>query len=321
MTVKKKTQAPAAPTTTVAVALVEPTPGRGTSATHVIPMSIEEDSLVLVQRVGDLLARAVTIETAKEVKDLALTVEDWLRRKGASADAIQTARAYYLEAERRLGELLKKTKRHPGGRGTGNRSPHGTSFPPKLSDLGISKKESARAQRIADLPQEIFEAIRDGTQPISSLETPGGEVTINADNTLLPSMGGAAEAWWSSCYTPERLLTDLMQDMSVFAKGGPLMRMLGRLREIGGVCSPAFQTELERALLTVRDENRRRSGRGGAHGDQNGRGGFTGAPADRRSGVSPSARGGGPGPPDEAKTRGAPAQEEDREERAVTNEH
>jgi hypothetical protein len=60
-------------------------------------------------------------------------------------------------AERRAGELLKDLQKAVGGRPsqkTGN-----TSRPvsPPLKDIGISKQQSSNWQRLASVPQEIFD--------------------------------------------------------------------------------------------------------------------------------------------------------------------
>jgi hypothetical protein len=68
-----------------------------------------------------------------------------------------------LRAERKAGEILaatEKAKWAPGpGRGKAG-IPAGPAFTetPTLRDLGISKQQSSDWQRLADVPQEQFEA-------------------------------------------------------------------------------------------------------------------------------------------------------------------
>ena len=81
-----------------------------------------------------MLAEADTIQKAKELKDLALTAADFARRKGMGEEAIQYARSYALEAERRMGEMLRDSERHPPGPDKQDRSPVVTDLPPTLAE-------------------------------------------------------------------------------------------------------------------------------------------------------------------------------------------
>jgi hypothetical protein len=63
----------------------------------------------------------------------------------------QTARRAKI-AERRLGELLAQTERNKGAKGVGPSiavTPKDHNAPPTLADLGISKNESSKAQKLA----------------------------------------------------------------------------------------------------------------------------------------------------------------------------
>ena len=94
-----------------------------------------------------------------------LEAADWARRKGMGEEAVQHARSYALEAERKMGEMLKEkpaAKRQKAGPGRGkkatteNRSTKGEPLfsddTPTLAELGVSKKESVQAQFLADHP-------------------------------------------------------------------------------------------------------------------------------------------------------------------------
>ena len=121
------------------------------------------NSLVIFTQAERMLAEAVTIQATKELKDLALTAADWAKRKGMGEKAINHARGYALEAERKMGQMLKATERAKGAAGVGpiavtpidrNR--------PTLSDLGLTKNESAKAQSLADIPQDKFDEVKSG---------------------------------------------------------------------------------------------------------------------------------------------------------------
>jgi hypothetical protein len=73
-----------------------------------------ENALQLISQADRALAMADTVVKAKELKDLALTAADWLKRKGASEEIINKARALALDAERRMGEMLKIADKNKG---------------------------------------------------------------------------------------------------------------------------------------------------------------------------------------------------------------
>jgi hypothetical protein len=98
-------------------------------------------------------ARAQKLAALSEEKFKEITDADLARRKGMGEKAIQYARSYALQAERKLGEMLRKTEKAKGTAGKGRPKLGGTLMvPPKkgvpaLPELGVTKKESARAQK------------------------------------------------------------------------------------------------------------------------------------------------------------------------------
>lgn len=116
-----------------------------------------------------MLAEADTIQKAKELKSLALTAGEWAKRKGLGEEAIQHCRSYALEAERKMGEMLAATERAKGTDKGGRKSLDGNRAlppnpPPTIFEIGLTKRESAEAQKLAALPAVKFEALRKGEQ-------------------------------------------------------------------------------------------------------------------------------------------------------------
>ena len=79
-----------------------------------------------------------------------------------------------MDALRKLGEMLRATPRNtgamgnPGGRGAPVvQYPNSTAHPPTLSELDLDKKTSALAQKLVDLPEEQFEAVKSGEATMS----------------------------------------------------------------------------------------------------------------------------------------------------------
>lgn len=89
-------------------------------------------------------------------------------------EMIQRAKSVKLQAERKLGEILAAMPKNTGaagsaGPGRGNAVPiaNRVSDVPTLADLGIDKKVSARARKLAALPAEQFAAVVAGDVPVS----------------------------------------------------------------------------------------------------------------------------------------------------------
>lgn len=121
-----------------------------------------ENSLVIFTQAAHMLAKADTIQKAKELKDLALTAADWAKRKGMGQEAVKYCHSYATRAEIRLGEMLAETER---AKGTQPSKTHGghmelpPSDTPTLSELGITKRESSEAQMLAELDSEEKEEV------------------------------------------------------------------------------------------------------------------------------------------------------------------
>lgn len=119
-----------------------------------------DSSVVVLERAAIMLAEATTIQEVKEFRTLALTAADLARRKNLGEKAIQHARSYALAAERRLGQLLAATPRNEGGRPIKTCAhTEQVSGAPSLAELGVGRKEAARAQLLAKMPDEIFEKV------------------------------------------------------------------------------------------------------------------------------------------------------------------
>jgi len=121
------------------------------------------DSLAVFTKAGLMLAEANTIQKVKELKDLALTAADWAKRKDMGQEAIQYCQSYSRRAEIRMGEMLLATPRAkpPSGKDqkkTDRRLRDVTDGdPPTLEELGISKRESAEAQMLAEQDDDVKE--------------------------------------------------------------------------------------------------------------------------------------------------------------------
>jgi hypothetical protein len=109
------------------------------------------------------LAECKTVMEAKQIADAAEAARVYLERTHASAETVNRATEIRLLAERQMGEFLKTMPKATGTRGNiqevvsgGSRKAPPAVEPATLAEIGITKKESSRAQKLADIPKEEF---------------------------------------------------------------------------------------------------------------------------------------------------------------------
>jgi len=108
------------------------------------------DALQLRDNAKQQLAEIRTIETGVEYLNKVKAIETWAKAEKKDAELQNIIAEQKLRTQRILGKLLKESDlvRHRPKKGT-----HSTT----LSDFGINKDNSRRFQKIASLPQNIFE--------------------------------------------------------------------------------------------------------------------------------------------------------------------
>jgi hypothetical protein len=95
---------------------------------------------------------------AKQIADAAEAARVYLERTHASAETVNRATEIRLLAERQMGEFLQVM---PKNEGTRPNREHGGSMQeppstPTLAEIGITKKQSSRAQKLAEIPAPEF---------------------------------------------------------------------------------------------------------------------------------------------------------------------
>ena len=121
----------------------------------------EPRELVLLTEATRTLAQATTIDEVKDLRDKATAVKAYIQKAQLGQQLLIDAAVFRLRAERRLGEMLaalELANAAPGNQYTNHQSQSAT--PDRstlLRDLGISKKDSSRSQRIAGLDEDVFE--------------------------------------------------------------------------------------------------------------------------------------------------------------------
>lgn len=124
---------------------------------------VESDAIVVsMTRARTALIEAKTIGQTKKIIDVAAAAEIYAKRQHMSEEAIDLALSVKIEALRRLGEILTATPKAKGVIRRGTKSaPRGTPTE-TLAELGLTKKDSAIAQKLFALPDEAFAQVREG---------------------------------------------------------------------------------------------------------------------------------------------------------------
>ncbi len=124
---------------------------------------VEADAVVVsMMRASSALAQAQTIQQTKKILDVAHAAEIYAKRQKLGEEAMGMAASIKVEALRKLGEMLKATPRAKGEILRGSISVPRGNDADTLAELGLTKKESAVAQKLAALPDEDFNQVRDG---------------------------------------------------------------------------------------------------------------------------------------------------------------
>lgn len=115
------------------------------------------DALQLRDNAQQQLAQIKTIETGIEYLNKVKAIEVWARAEKKDAVLQNMIAEQKIRTQRILGNLLKENEISKNG-GNPNWSKPTTNSNPVLSDYGITKDQSSTFQKIASLPEELFEA-------------------------------------------------------------------------------------------------------------------------------------------------------------------
>jgi N6-adenosine-specific RNA methylase IME4 len=121
----------------------------------------EPREIMLLSKARQAISEATTLDEVKDIRDKAVAVAAYVKKAQMGQGLVVEAAAIKLRAERRLGELLQTLDLADSSRGnqyTGKTAPTDSNDGPiLLRDLGLTKSDSSRSQRLASLSDDTFE--------------------------------------------------------------------------------------------------------------------------------------------------------------------
>ena len=168
------------------------------------------------------LAEAVSVDEVKDIRDKAVAMKVYAEQ-AKDRRLIEDATKLQMRAERRAGELLREMKergeRQKPGDASGGNGSKARPLPPKLSDLGVTKTQSSRWQRLSTLSDEGFEqkvaetleaANSASARVMRSLTLPKEEPASSEDEIeiTLAQWKSMSAAEQSKCLDPENFPSD-----------------------------------------------------------------------------------------------------------------
>lgn len=129
------------------------------------------------------LELARTVDEVKQIRDKAEAMRLYCKQALHSLEMQNQCAEIKLRAERRAGEMLSETEKNPGGQVEHESylSHDGTGRIPKLSELGITRNQSSRWQKISEIPEESFEEFIETTKSKEAELTSHGALLLARD--------------------------------------------------------------------------------------------------------------------------------------------
>ena len=140
----------------------------------------QPDPLIHFENARRELELARTVDEVKQIRDKAEAMRLYCKQALHSLEMQNQCAEIKLRAERRAGEMLSETEKNLGGQVEHESylSYEGTGRIPKLSDLGISRNQSAKWQKISEIPEESFEEFIETTKSREKELTSSGALLL-----------------------------------------------------------------------------------------------------------------------------------------------
>jgi len=123
-------------------------------------MEQELTGLVKFDAAKHAIVAATSLDEVKDIRDRSEACRVYAKQAHLSLQMQNQCAEIRIRAERRAGEILMEMDKNRGGWDNKTSCPDtmsGQDKPPKLSELGISYKQSSRWQYIASIPEQIVE--------------------------------------------------------------------------------------------------------------------------------------------------------------------
>lgn len=192
--------------------------------------------LIRYEAARQAIAEYKTVDEVKDFRDKALAIEAYAKQAN-DYELERDAAIARVRAERRCGELLAEMEKATGARGTGSNQyqlaevrSRATTAPKTLSDLGITKDQSSKWQRLAAVPEAEFEAAvsQPGAKPSTHhILTPKQEPPARMDAVALWFWGRLVDMERNNLFA--RGLDDLLSEMTE-AMQQDAQRLIPKLR-------------------------------------------------------------------------------------------
>lgn len=120
--------------------------------TNIVPVNSLPNPLAMLDRAYLAIEKAQSLDQLKEIRDQAEAARHYVKAAKLTTAMANRCAEIRIRAERKAGEMLRSTIRDPlQGR------PEKGSHIATLSDLDISKTQSSRWQKIANIPEGVIE--------------------------------------------------------------------------------------------------------------------------------------------------------------------